>query len=47
MNKDGLFPVAQLDENHLNNLKKAEQLLREETGEEIVIIAYQHKNNQN
>jgi hypothetical protein len=39
------FPVAHLHEGALKKVQDLEKRLREETGEEIVLIAYQHKNN--
>ncbi|MGG4488348.1 hypothetical protein [Metabacillus idriensis] len=37
------FPVAMLRDEYLEKVKKMENELRTETGEEIVLIAYQHK----
>lgn len=41
------FPVAMLQEEYLEKVKKMEHELREETGEEIVLIAYQHQQERN
>ncbi|WP_191565812.1 hypothetical protein [Metabacillus idriensis] len=41
------FPVAMLQEEYLEKVKKMENELREETGEEIVLIAYQHQHERN
>ena len=40
---DQQFPVAMLQEEYLKKIKKMENELSEETGEEIVLIAYQHQ----
>jgi len=37
------FPVARLHDGTLRQLQQLEQRLREETGEEIVLVAYQRK----
>ncbi|WP_269528344.1 hypothetical protein [Anoxybacteroides tepidamans] len=37
------FPVADLKHQSLEKLQQLEKTLREETGEEIVLIAYSHK----
>ncbi|MCZ0755460.1 hypothetical protein [Anoxybacillus sp. J5B_2022] len=37
------FPVATLREQSLKKLQQLEKTLREETGEEIVLIAYHRK----
>ncbi|ANB56415.1 hypothetical protein GFC29_135 [Anoxybacillus sp. B7M1] len=37
------FPVAHLRDDSLKKLQQLEKSLREETGEEIVLIAYKHK----
>ncbi|MBM6618113.1 hypothetical protein [Bacillus suaedaesalsae] len=37
------FPVASLSEDKLKEVKELEDQLRNETGEDIVLIAYQHK----
>ncbi|MFC0273527.1 hypothetical protein ACFFIX_19225 [Metabacillus herbersteinensis] len=39
------FPVAHLNEHQLQTLQQIEDSLRAETGEEIVLIAYEHKDN--
>lgn len=41
------FPVAMLQEEYLEKVKKMEKELREETGEEIVLIAYWHQHERN
>jgi hypothetical protein len=41
------FPVAMLQDEYLEKVKKMESELRAETGEEIVLIAYQHKQEHN
>ncbi|WP_226668423.1 hypothetical protein [Metabacillus litoralis] len=43
MDKDSEFPVAHLSDTQLNYLMQMESKLREETGEEIVLIAYEQK----
>ncbi|MGX1194357.1 hypothetical protein [Metabacillus sp. SLBN-84] len=45
MNKE--FPVAALQDQFLEKVKKMESELREQTGEEIVLIAYKHNKQQN
>jgi len=40
---DIAFPVARLHDGTLRQLQQLEQRLREETGEEIVLVAYQRK----
>jgi hypothetical protein len=45
MNKE--FPVAALQDQFLDKVKKMENELREQTGEEIVLIAYKHNKQQN
>ncbi|WP_197089522.1 hypothetical protein [Bacillus sp. SA1-12] len=42
MEKQRKFPVANLSETQLATLQQMESKLREETGEEIVLIAYEH-----
>ncbi|MGG3739089.1 hypothetical protein [Aeribacillus pallidus] len=42
MEKDR-FPVAKLNEKTVNELKNVEEKFRQETGEEIVLIAYQKR----
>ncbi|AGT31265.1 hypothetical protein M493_04815 [Geobacillus genomosp. 3] len=37
------FPVARLQDGTLRQLQQLEQRLREETGEEIVLVAYQRE----
>jgi hypothetical protein len=37
------FPVANLEGNTLLKVQELEKKLREETGEEIILIAYQRK----
>jgi hypothetical protein len=37
------FPVADLKEQTLKKVQELEKRLREETGEEIVLIAYKHE----
>jgi hypothetical protein len=37
------FPVADLKDQAVREVQELEKRLREETGEEIVLIAYQHK----
>jgi hypothetical protein len=37
------FPVANLSSDKLAKIQKVEQEIREETGEEIVLIAYEHQ----
>ncbi|AEV18429.1 hypothetical protein GTCCBUS3UF5_11130 [Geobacillus thermoleovorans CCB_US3_UF5] len=37
------FPVARLHDGTLRQLQQLEQRLREETGEEIVLVAYQRE----
>jgi hypothetical protein len=44
MNKE--FPVADLQNQFLEKVKKMENELREQTGEEIVLIAYKHNKQQ-
>jgi hypothetical protein len=41
--KNNSFPVARLQEQTLKKVQELEKRLREETGEEIVLIAYQHE----
>ncbi|MBA2874273.1 hypothetical protein [Thermaerobacillus caldiproteolyticus] len=41
--KSDSFPVANLQEQALRKVRELEKTLREETGEEIVLIAYKHK----
>ncbi|WP_191561992.1 hypothetical protein [Metabacillus idriensis] len=41
------FPVATLQEEYLEKVKKMENELRDETGEEIVLIAYWHQHERN
>ncbi|WP_168714475.1 hypothetical protein [Metabacillus litoralis] len=43
MEKQSEFPVAHLTDTQLNVLMQMESKLREETGEEIVLIAYEQK----
>jgi len=38
------FPVANLDENQLEKVTRLEKELRKETDENIVLIAYDEKN---
>lgn len=38
------FPVADLDKNHLQRVQSLEQELRQELGENIVLIAYDEEN---
>ncbi|AGE21416.1 MULTISPECIES: hypothetical protein [Geobacillus] len=40
---DIAFPVARLQDGTLRQLQQLEQRLREETGEEIVLVAYERK----
>ena len=40
---DIAFPVARLQEGTLRQLQQLEQRLREETREEIVLVAYERK----
>lgn len=42
MEKYNDFPVAHLSERQIETLLQMESKLREETGEEIVLIAYEH-----
>lgn len=42
MEKQMEFPVANLTEAQLNSLLQMESKLRQETGEDIVLIAYEH-----
>ncbi|MBD1380346.1 hypothetical protein [Metabacillus arenae] len=42
MNENKQFPVADLTNEHLQELQKMEQKLRQDTGEDIVLIAYEH-----
>jgi hypothetical protein len=37
------FPVADLSHQELNEIKQLEKQLRNESGEEIVLIAYEQK----
>ncbi|WP_154308764.1 hypothetical protein [Metabacillus lacus] len=37
------FPPAHLSAEQLSQLRKAEEALRASTGEDIVLIAYEHK----
>jgi hypothetical protein len=39
------FPVADLKEQAIKKVQELEKRLREETGEEIVLVAYQHEKN--
>ncbi|MED4988700.1 hypothetical protein [Parageobacillus toebii] len=41
--KTSSFPVADLKEQTLKKVQELEKRLREETGEEIVLIAYKHE----
>jgi hypothetical protein len=41
--KNPSFPVADLESTTLTKVQELERNLREETGEEIVLIAYQRK----
>ncbi|MBB5323928.1 hypothetical protein HNQ34_001020 [Anoxybacillus tepidamans] len=41
--KNDAFPIANLEEQSLKKLQQFEKTLREETGEEIVLIAYHRK----
>lgn len=41
--KNAAFSIANLEEQSLKKLQQFEKKLREETGEEIVLIAYNHK----
>jgi hypothetical protein len=41
--KNAAFSIANLEEQSLKKLQQFEKTLREETGEEIVLIAYNHK----
>ncbi|MBA2872707.1 hypothetical protein HNQ85_003019 [Anoxybacillus calidus] len=41
--KNPSFPVADLESTTLAKVQELERNLREETGEEIVLIAYQRK----
>jgi hypothetical protein len=41
--KSNSFPVANLQEQSLRKVQELEKMLREETGEEIVLIAYKHE----
>jgi hypothetical protein len=41
--KNPSFPVANLENNTLTKVQELEKKLREETGEEIVLIAYKRK----
>jgi hypothetical protein len=41
--KNPSFPVANLENNTLAKVQEFEKKLREETGEEIVLIAYERK----
>ncbi|OAT73588.1 hypothetical protein A7K69_06335 [Parageobacillus thermoglucosidasius] len=41
--KSSSFPVAHLREKALKQVKDLEKRLREETGEEIVLVAYKHE----
>ncbi|MGG6439979.1 hypothetical protein ABET52_17560 [Saccharococcus caldoxylosilyticus] len=41
--KSSSFPVARLQERTLKKVQELEERLREETGEEIVLIAYKHE----
>lgn len=40
MNKYDNFPVADLKESHLSKIQTLEKELSQDTGEEIVLIAY-------
>ncbi|QGQ46406.1 hypothetical protein GMB29_14975 [Metabacillus sediminilitoris] len=42
MEKKRDFPVAQLSETQIDTLVQMEAKLRQETGEDIVLIAYEH-----
>ncbi|MGM0873308.1 MAG: hypothetical protein ACQEWV_00655 [Bacillota bacterium] len=42
MEKQKGFPVANLTETQLDSLLQMESKLRQETGEDIVLIAYEH-----
>ncbi|MFC4320562.1 hypothetical protein [Litchfieldia salsa] len=37
------FPVASLSQNELKQIKSMEEKLRDKTGQEIVLIAYENK----
>jgi hypothetical protein len=39
------FPVANLTESQIQSILQMESKLREETGEDIVLIAYEHNEN--
>ncbi|MBB3868156.1 hypothetical protein DER53_08810 [Parageobacillus toebii NBRC 107807] len=41
--KNSSFPVADLKEQTLKKVQELEKRLREETGEEIILIAYKHE----
>ncbi|MFK2824586.1 hypothetical protein QYG89_02590 [Bacillus sp. B190/17] len=40
------FPVADLNKNHLQKVQSLEKELRQELGENIVLIAYDEENRQ-
>jgi len=42
---DREFPVANLEDTTLAKVQQLEETLREETGEEIVLIAYKNEKN--
>jgi hypothetical protein len=42
MEKQREFPVANLSETEIDTLMQMESRLRQETGEDIVLIAYEH-----
>jgi hypothetical protein len=41
------FPVATLSNEQLTKIKNFEEQLRQETSEEIVLVAYKNENNSN
>lgn len=43
MSENNQYPVANLSEVELKEVKEFEKQLRNQTGEEIVLIAYNHK----
>jgi hypothetical protein len=43
--KNSTFPVARLQERTLKKVQDLEKRLREETGEEIILIAYKQEKN--
>lgn len=38
------FTIADIDEKDRQAIKKAEEMIKEETGKEIILIAWQSKN---